>query len=103
MDRDFLHNQLVKLGDMMGDGLHHESDGKWIEKEYSKIFNQLYPEHKKELRKKKADRINEQIKNLLETKTCPCGGKLKQSRSGSIILYCEVCDNRFKAVTNKKK
>lgn len=29
-----LHRQLVKLGDMMGDGLHLEPDGKWISKEY---------------------------------------------------------------------
>ena len=102
MDRDFLHNQLVKLGDMMGDGLHHEPEGKWISKEYNKIFNLLYPEQKKEARKNKSDRINEQMKNLLETKSCSCGGKLKQSRSGSIIVYCEVCNNRFKAVTKKK-
>lgn len=40
-DNDFLLNQLVKLGDMMGDGLHHEPDGKWIEKEYRKIAKQL--------------------------------------------------------------
>lgn len=87
---------------MMGDGLHYESDGKWIEKEYKKIFNTLYPEHKKEARKKKADRINEQMKNLLELKTCSCGGKLKQSRLGSLIAYCQVCNKRYKATTKKK-
>ncbi len=86
----------------MGDGLHHEPDCKWISKEYNKIFNLLYPEHKQEARKNKADRTNEQMKNLLEIKACSCGGKLKQSRSGSKIAYCEVCNNRFKAVTKKK-
>ena len=35
---EFLWNNLVKLGDMMGDGLHLESDGKWIEKEYKKTL-----------------------------------------------------------------
>ena len=101
MDRDFLHNQLVKLADMMGDGLHYEPDGKWISKEYKKIFNQLYPEQKKEARKNKSDRTNEQMKKLLEIKSCSCGGKLKQSRSGSKIVYCEFCNKRLKAVTKK--
>lgn len=41
MDKDFLHRQLVKLGDMMGDGLHKEPDGKWISREYAKIAKQL--------------------------------------------------------------
>ncbi len=27
-DKADLHRQLVRLGDMMGDGLHHEPDGK---------------------------------------------------------------------------
>lgn len=34
MDKEYLHRQLVKLGDMIGDGLHDEPDGKWITKEY---------------------------------------------------------------------
>lgn len=42
-DNDHLHRQLIKLGDMMGDGLHYESDGKWIEKEYTKICKILHP------------------------------------------------------------
>lgn len=33
-DNKKLHEQLIKLGDMMGDGLHHEDGGKWIEREY---------------------------------------------------------------------
>lgn len=27
-DKDFLYRQLINLGDMMGDGLHHEPGGK---------------------------------------------------------------------------
>lgn len=37
MKKDNLHQQLIRLGDMMGDGLHLEQDGKWIEKEYKHI------------------------------------------------------------------
>lgn len=33
---DRLYGQLVKLGDMMGDGLHHEPGGKWISRDYKK-------------------------------------------------------------------
>lgn len=98
---DFLHDQLIKLGDMMGDGLHHEPDGKWITKEYSKIFNALYPEVRKERRAKKAIATNESMAKLLEQKNCTCGGSLKQSRSGSIIAYCNTCNKRYKATKKK--
>ena len=103
MDRDRLHNQLVNLGDMMGDGLHHEPDGKWIEKEYSKIFNTLYPEVKKERRIAQSKKTNEQMENLLKLKKCSCGGDLKQSRSGSIIAYCQTCNMRYKAKKNSNQ
>lgn len=85
----------------MGDGLHHESDGKWIEKEYSRIFNILYPEVKKERRIRRVEHINEQITKLLETAKCSCGSKLRQSRSGSIIMYCLECNTRYKAKSKK--
>ena len=32
-----LWNRFIRLGDMMGDGLHHEPDGKWIERDYKPI------------------------------------------------------------------
>ena len=32
---------LIQLGDMMGDGLHHEPDGYWIPKEYKRILRAL--------------------------------------------------------------
>lgn len=43
MDNDHLYEQLVKLGDLMGDGLHLEPDGKWIEDEYKRIIREAYP------------------------------------------------------------
>ena len=30
-DNDSLYNQMIKLGDMIGDGLHLEPDDKWFE------------------------------------------------------------------------
>lgn len=35
-DRDILHQRLICLGDMMGDGLHLERDGRWIAREYKR-------------------------------------------------------------------
>lgn len=100
-DRDYLHRQLVRLGDMMGDGLHHESDGKWIEKEYAKVFNALHPELAKKKRLEKNKKVNEQMKSILEKFRCECGGKVTQGRSGSKVAYCK-CGKRYKAGKKKK-
>lgn len=86
----------------MGDGLHHEADGRWIEKEYAKVFNSLYPEIAKERRKKKAVLVNDKMEDLLKDFKCKCGGKLKQGRSGSKVAYCEGCDMRYKLSKKKK-
>ena len=100
MNNDFLSNQLIKLGDMMGDGLHHEEP--WIAKEYGKILRKLHPEIFKEKRKAEAIFTNAQMDKLLAEKRCECGGNYKQSRSGSKIAYCAMCNKRVKAVSKKK-
>lgn len=104
--RQRLGDQLIKLGDMMGDGLHHEADGKWIEKEYKRTFNLLYPEYAKKRRKQTAININVQIDKLLLTARCSkCQSTLRQSRSGSKILYCNntQCNARFTATSKPPK
>lgn len=100
---DFLSNRLIKLGDMMGDGLHHEPDGKWIEREYRDTLKALYPELYKNMRKHKADSTDKQMSALLaENKSSCCDAPLRQSRKGSKIAYCTQCNNRFKAKSKKK-
>lgn len=42
-DRDILYQQFIKLGDMMGDGLHLEKDGRWIAREYKRISKNTIP------------------------------------------------------------
>lgn len=101
MSDDFLSNQLIKLGDMMGDGLHHEEP--WIAKEYGRVLKALHPEIFKEKRKVKAIFTNSQMDKLLATKKCDCGGTYKQSRSGSKVAYCMICNKRVKAVKSKTK
>lgn len=100
-DNEFLWNQFCKLGEMMGDGLHHEDDGAWIPKEYKRLMKILCPEISNEARKTKADKIDSQMVNLLSQRKCECGGDLKQSRKGSKICYCIVCNKRYKAKAKK--
>ena len=103
-DNEFEWNQFCRLGEMMGDGLHHEPDGKWISKEYRRLSRILIPEIKEaeqQARKAKAENIQRQMEALMEKKSCTqCGGKLIQRRKGTTVCYCTVCGTRHKA---KKK
>lgn len=90
-----LGNQLIKLGDMMGDGLHHEPDGKWISAEYKKVATALgyIP---KPCRKARNKAINKQMaQRVTDVKCGKCQGELKQSRSGSKRAQCTKCKARW--------
>lgn len=99
MKNEFLLNQLVKLGDMMGDGLHNEPDGKWIEREYRKVCEQLgiikqTPKSNDNIDKYMAERCN--------IEKCECGGALKQSRKGSLVAKCVSCQSKYRLGKRKK-
>ena len=104
---EFLWRQFIKLGDMMGDGLHHEEP--WIAKEYKKLAKVLCPPSPeevkiaKELRQQKNARIDSQMANLLKERYCSCGGEIKQVRSGSKVAQCDRCKAIFKAKKRKQK
>ena len=103
-DNSFLWSQFCKLGEMMGDGLHYESDGKWISREYNRLAKILIPEIKetyKKQRKAKSSRIQEQMEELLKVKKCSCGGQLQQKRKGTKVCYCVDCGSKYIA-KNKK-
>lgn len=103
-DNEFEWNQFIKLGDMMGDGLHHEADGKWIAKEYNRLAKILIPEIKErdeKIRKIRAEKRNQQIAKLVEIHKCSCGGSLKQKRLGTKVVYCELCNKRYIAIKKK--
>lgn len=92
-DRDFLHSQLVKLGDMMGDGLHHEPGGGWISREYNKICRILFPDM---IPKKDYSKKNEAVRKWCNSHQCSqCKGVLKQTRSGSLRVVCQDCGAKF--------
>jgi hypothetical protein len=99
-DNQHLWRQFCRLGEMMGDGLHYEPDGKWIAKEYRHLAEILIPETKQEssaIKKLKTADVNTQMLKLLEGKKCKCGGDIKQSRSGAKVAYCEICNQRYVA------
>jgi hypothetical protein len=103
-DNAHLWNQFIRLGEMMGDGLHYESDGKWISKEYRKLAKILIPEMKEESairRKLKNASTDIQMAKLLEDRKCGCGGGIKQKRSGSKVAYCQTCGSRYVAKPKK--
>ena len=99
-DKEFLYRQLIKLGDMMGDGLHHEPDGKWISIEYRKILKALGIAPK---RKSNVSLINKNMANaLLTTKCNKCHGKLKQTKSGAMRAICIKCGCKYQFKKRKK-
>jgi hypothetical protein len=94
-----LWDQFCRLGEMMGDGLHHESDGKWISREYKRLSIILIPEIREVENERKVAKNKVQdrrIGELLEKFSCSCGGKCKQLRSGSLTVQCQ-CGKRYKA------
>ena len=108
-ENEFEWNQFCRLGEMIGDGLHNEPDGKWISKEYRRLMLLLNPDIKESLakqKKEKNERLDNQILKLIATGKCThndCGGQLYQSRSGSKIMYCSKCQSRYKAISSKKR
>lgn len=75
MDKDLLEDRLVRLGDMMGDGLHLEPGGRWIEREYKKTLKSLgLLELVK--RKNNSNKINEFMAKRLKEVKCTCGSEL---------------------------
>lgn len=104
-NNDFEWNQFIKLGDMMGNGLHLEPGGKWITKEYNKLAKILIPDLAVTSKKVKQEtnlRLNESIQKRLEEVKCPeCNSELKQTRSGSKKVKCTGCD--FKGTFKAKK
>ncbi|MEL4280718.1 MULTISPECIES: hypothetical protein [Shewanella] len=88
-DTAYLHRQLIKLGDMMGDGLHHERDGKWIATEYKRTLKALGLMPKSNVRKNNVMRIDvAMVQRVADVQCGKCGGALTQTKSGSKRAVC---------------
>ncbi|EKO3439426.1 hypothetical protein NTE19_003318 [Vibrio fluvialis] len=93
---DRLYRNLIKLGDMMGDGLHLEPDGKWISREYSKTLKALGIKAPSKPRRNNSARINERMaERVKEVKCGKCNGELKQTRSGAKRAICLGCGTKW--------
>ena len=97
---DHLHDQLIRLGDMMGDGLHHEPDGRWIEKEYRRVAKALgYTKPRANNR----DQINAAMAKAVESAQCKeCGEGLRQTRSGAMRAVCVSCGTKYQFKRKRK-
>lgn len=97
-EKSDLHRQLVKLGDMLGDGLDLEPGGKWIRRDYRKIAIALgYINPSKRTSNRPA--INALMEERVQECPCKeCGGELKQTRSGSMRAKCQSCERIYQLI-----
>lgn len=100
-NKDFLYQRLIRLGDLMGDGLHLESDGKWIEQEYKDTLRLLGLSSKK-FAYRDTKSINDFMEKRLQEVKCECGGQLFQSRKGSFVAICNRCHKKYKLGARKR-
>lgn len=105
-----LLGQLVKLGDMIGDGLDREPDGAWIRREYRKIAKALGHIPSKPRRKNTPEmttEINDRMAERCAEERCPhCKLErttLKQARSGSMSAKCTICGRSYQLLRRAKK
>lgn len=101
-DNAYLHHQLVKLGDMIGEGLADEPGGAWIRRDYRKIMHSLGLHVPRRQNTKMPENVKNSIdKNMVlrcDREKCPeCKRhSLKQTRSGSMTARCTLCGRRYK-------
>ncbi|MEZ0197341.1 hypothetical protein AB9U01_25140 [Pseudomonas qingdaonensis] len=96
-----LQHQLIRLGDMLGDGLGDEPGGAWIKREYRAVAQALghVPPRKRDV-----SRTNARVAEALQRMPCPgCGGMLQQTRSGALRAKCPRCAKTYQLTTQRKE
>ena len=99
-----LLSQLVKLGDMLGDG----DCEPWVGKEYRRVCTALgYTSNRRRTDAATTAAINEKMVERCAKERCPhCKLErttLKQARSGSMSAKCTICDRSYKLLRRSKK
>lgn len=98
-DNDHLHRQLIRLGDMIGDGLADEPGGAWIKREYKQCMRALGIAPP---RRNRSALIDERMRQRVAEVKCPaCAGELKQTRAGSTRAKCAACGALFQLLKLK--
>ena len=97
--------QLNKLGEMMGDGLHLEPDGKWIEREYRQVARALglIPKQKRRQRVDPVETDRRMAERCHEEQCSKCDGQLQQTRRGSMRAKCQQCGARYQLLRTVKQ
>ena len=102
-DKDALHRQLIRLGDMMGDGEHHEKGGAWISREYKATLKALGILPKRKRNPANTEAIVKRMSERVAVFKCPkCGGDLKQTKKGSMRAACTACKAKFQLLKRGK-
>ncbi|TKU71492.1 hypothetical protein FDX14_16600 [Citrobacter sp. wls710] len=109
VDKAFLHRQLVKLGDMIGEGLADEPGGSWIRRDYRKTLSALGIKQPRRPNTKIPDAVKSTIDQRMalrcqQEECTECKRhSLKQTRSGSMSARCTLCGCRYKLLRRDKK
>lgn len=96
-----LSREFIKLGDMMANGLHHEPDGRWIAREYNKLYKALHPEEAKEASKLRNMETQLRVTRVIETQKCKCGGTFMQPKKHVLRVKCTECGTLYKLSRKK--
>lgn len=83
---------------MISEGLAEEPDGAWINKEYRRVCKALGYVRP---RRNNGASIDLAVAKYIDTAQCECGGRFKQSRSGSMRVYCAACTKRYQLKEQK--
>ena len=104
-DAEHLHHQLVKLGDMLGDG----DAEPWVKREYARVAAALgYTVKPKRNRTpmtpERREEINQRMKTRCAPVACPeCDGALKQTQSGSMRAVRTGCGQKYQLLRKSRR
>lgn len=109
-NQEHLYRQLVRLGDMIGDGLDQEPGGAWIRREYKATMKALgltlpaRPRAKNPHAAELKEKINRLMLNRVNSVCCPeCKTlTLKQLKSGSLKAQCTTCKQVYQLLKRGK-
>jgi len=105
----WLYHQLDKCGQMIAEDDEWGATRRELNREYRRIIKalaRLEPEKWKDLPmcRKPSEKYDAQVADICNRKPCPrCGGKCRQTRSGSLRIVCTECGAKYQIKKSKQK